>query len=144
MEQNCNVALLNEIYQNSKMGIDAIDTVSKKVDDRQLKSDLTTQSEQYSQFASQARQELAQRGTAPIDNGPLSKATLWSSIQFNTLIDSTPSHIAEMMINGSTMGIVQMTKQVREHSDIDDPVRNMASHLIRQEQDNIERMKQYL
>ena len=32
----------------------------------------------------------------------------------NTLLDSSEQHIAEMMINGTTMGIIDMTKKLNE------------------------------
>ena len=67
-------------------------------------------------------------------------------IQMNTLTDTTVSHMAEMMIQGSTMGITDMTKKVREFEGDGCPDRalRLGRDLISFEQENIEKLKAFL
>ena len=66
----------------------------------------------------------------------------------NTLLDATTSHLAEMMIEGSTMGITEHTRISHELERSDDPNREavdrLAKDVVSFEQKQIERLKQYL
>ncbi len=48
------------------------------------------------------------------------------------------------MINGSTMGIIDMTKALKNNDDVDAYATDLAQRLIKTEQNNIELMKQFL
>lgn len=41
------------------------------------------------------------------------------SISMKTLTDKTPSHISEMLIQGSMMGIIDATKNIKKYSETD-------------------------
>ena len=72
----------------------------------------------------------------------------WASvgIAMNTMIDASSSHLAEMVIEGSTMGITDTTKVINEYEN--DPecreAVELARKIVKFEQDNIEIMKKYL
>ena len=53
-------------------------------------------------------------------------------------------HIAEMMINGTTMGIVDMTKKLNQLDEADAGAKKLAEEFIRGQQKSIEVLKQHL
>lgn len=65
-------------------------------------------------------------------------------INMNTIKDRTPSHIAEMMIQGSTMGIVDITKKLKEYNKADKDISELGNKLLKFEQQNVEQMKTFL
>lgn len=136
--------LLNSIYQNAKMGEEAIDNVIKSVDNDQIKSDLQTQMAGYSNLYSKAQQKLAEQRVEPKDVNGLTKASTYIGTKMNTLIDRTPSHIAELMIQGSTMGVIEMTESINKCAGASQPVKDLANQVVTFENQNIERMKTYL
>lgn len=86
---------------------------------------------------------------------------LWMSVQGNTLCNRETSHLAEMMIQGSNMGILSLTKilnsfgspeanpaQSQQDNQQAPPAQNQAIDLarttIQAEEDNINRLKIYL
>ena len=138
------VEFLNRIYQNAKMGGNAIKLVSEKVDEAGLLGDLRTQHEQYSSIASKATDELTKHQSLPKDKNPMSQVGLWSGVQMNTMVDKSPDHIAEMMIQGSMMGVIDMSRNLKRYSDVSQPVKDLGTSLIQIEENNIQRMKQYL
>ena len=86
-------------------------------------------------------------------------ALLWLSLQGNTLCNRETSHLAEMMIQGSSMGIVSLTKalnsfapptQADTQQDAAPPTQpeqqalDLARATIQAEEDNITRLKVYL
>lgn len=142
MEEN--MSLLNDIYQNSKMGEESIKALLPSVDDPNLKNDLQTQMVGYTKLYAKAQQEIVGRKGEPKENGILEQVSVRTGVKMNTMIDSTPSHIAEMMIEGSNMGIVSLTKQMKRHPGIDSKVKQLADELLNFEENNIQRLKSYL
>ena len=106
--------LLQAIYKNVKMAGDSILTLMPKVKDSKLKNDLTVQLSVYEAYASRAAKLLAEEGAKPEEEGTVTKLSAKMSAMMNTMIDSTSSHLAEMLVEGGTMGVNDMLKQIRE------------------------------
>ena len=136
--------LLQFIYQNTKMGEDNLRALLPKVKDTNLKSHLHKQLTGYSSLNNKAEEEIYKRSGSPKENGTIAKLSSKMGVTMNTMIDNTPSHIAEMMIQGSTMGIVDMTKRMGQFKDTDHKTKALADEVLHFEQENIERLKSYL
>lgn len=106
--------LLQAVYKNVKMGSDSILNLMPKVQDHRLKSDMTVQLSVYEAFASRAAKLLAEEGVKPEEEGAVTKLSAKMSAMMNTMRDSTSSHLAEMLVEGGTMGVNDMLKQIRE------------------------------
>ena len=74
----------------------------------------------------------------------MEQTMLWGSIQMNTLLDSSEQHIAEMMINGTTMGIIDMTKKLNELEQPKAKEKEIAEEFIENSQAYIDMWKNYL
>ena len=61
-----------------------------------------------------------------------------------TIKDHSPSKIADMMIQGSTMGITKMIKRINEYDGEDEQILDLARKQVKTEQANIEQMKKFL
>ena len=57
---------------------------------------------------------MSEYNVTPSKEKMMEQTMLWGSIQMNTLLDSSEQHIAEMMINGTTMGIMDVAKKLNE------------------------------
>ena len=69
---------------------------------------------------------------------------LWGSIQMHTLKDSSPEHIAELMVNGTNMAIVDMIKTVNDAENEEPNTKKLAQSYIDQEEKNLEELKKHL
>ncbi len=138
--------LLCYIYKNVKMGSDAIVDILPKVEDSNFKTALTNQLSGYESFAEEAEKQLIPMGIKPREEPMMKKIMSKVGIAMNTMTDSSVGHMAEMLIKGSTMGITDMTKHVREFEGEGCPEQalSLGRKLITFEQDNIERMKTFL
>ena len=65
--------LLQAVYKNVKMASDSILNLMPKVEDKQLKSDMTVQLSAYDAFASRAAKLLAEEGEKPEEEGTVTK-----------------------------------------------------------------------
>lgn len=145
MAENTRTAeFLNKVYQNAHMASESIATVSQKVQDKNLLSDLQTQHQQYTAISSKATTELANTNEFPSEKSIMEQAMTWGGIQMNTAFDKTPDRIAEMMIQGSTMGIIDMTRTIKQYNDVPQNIKALGYELVTIEENNVQRMKNYL
>ena len=138
--------ILEHIYKNVKMGSDSITSLLPKVKDDRMISDLTTQLTGYEDFACRASRMLKNSGVHAEEDSFVKKIPAKAGIAVNMLVDPSNSHIAEMMIQGSSMGIVDMTKYINasKRTNISKEAVDLASEVVTFEENNIERLKAYL
>ncbi|WOC33540.1 MULTISPECIES: hypothetical protein [Caproicibacterium] len=140
-----NTEILTEVYKASEMGLAATEILLPKVQDAKMRRQIQSQRQTYVSTAGKAARMLQKKGAAP-DAGkrPVQKAMLWGSIQMNTLADSSSQHIAEMMIQGTTMGIVDLQKRLNELPKADSDSRRIAENFLKDQQQTIDELKHLL
>ena len=128
------------------MGSDSMVNIMPNTNDREFKSLMTAQLDGYEKFASQARERLLEIGGEPKEENVMTK--MWASIgmKMNTAMDSTVSHLAEMIIEGSTMGMTDTIKILRdyENTDVPENALKLCNDIIKFEEKNIDIMKKHL
>ncbi len=80
----------------------------------------------------------------PSEANKFKKAVTDMSINFSSAMDDSTSHLAQMMIEGSNMGIIDMQKKLNEYTDVDPDVKNLAMSLNDFERQSIDQLKKYL
>ena len=65
-------------------------------------------------------------------------------INMQTLTDKTASHIAEMLIVGSNMGIISAIKNLKKYQNADSGIRKLMERLLKFEEDNVQELKEFL
>ena len=136
--------LLNHIYQTAEMGQEGIQSVLKYAGEPKLVSALNSQLAEYEKLQNAAGSLLHARGEPPKGLGPVTKASSEVMSTVKAMADRSPANIAEMMIQGSTMGVTKSLRTIRDCELRDDGVRKLADKLVKTEQANIEEMKQFL
>ena len=138
--------MLEQLYKNVKMGSDSIVKLLPKVSDGKFKTDLTDQLNGYESLAAKAKKRLKEMGAEAKEENPMIK--LWSSIgmTMSTLADSTDSHIAQMVAEGSTMGVTDGIKLLRdyENTNVSEGALKLVREVIEFEEKNLERAKSYI
>jgi hypothetical protein len=137
-------ALLNEIYKTGAMGSAAIELILPKVKSPRFRTDLKRQNDQYQTIEQEAEEALSQMGKCPQELSMGQRAMLQMGIMANTMCNRETSHLAELMIQGSNMGILALTKVLNSNQEEESPVRDLASRTLAMEEENIRRMKCYL
>ncbi len=138
-----NEVLLNELYKNTVMGGNALVDLMDKAADSGMRCEMTRELEKYREYSKRAASLLAERGLKPEEPGMMAKAGSKIGMAFNTMLDTTTSHIAEMMINGATMGIINIEKQLNsgEHSK---EARALAEDVLKFEKSTAENLARFL
>lgn len=141
---NENIEFLNAIYQNTRIGEQSIHTLLGHVEDSRLKQDMLDQLEGYAAFSQEAASQLQSAGAEQKPIGPIKKAAMTGSIQINAWRDHSKTHIAEMLIEGSTMGVIDLRENLSRYPRAEHDALDLARNVIRFEEKNIERLKAYL
>ena len=136
--------LLQCIVENARTGADACDQLLKKTDDEKMRDELMQEKMQYEQYAKDAEKAISDMGHHPHPKGMAARCGMWMGMQMNTMIDKTSTHIAEMLIEGATMGVVEITKAKNTFTEADANAQGIASDMIVKQQEAIERLKGFL
>jgi hypothetical protein len=127
------------------MGKDTLRQLMGLTNDPGFSTLLQSQFSEYNAVNHISEQKLKARHKEAKDISPLSKASAYLSINLNTLVNKKPSHISEMLIQGSTMGVIDITRKINDYQmTADKEVIDLAGSLLSIEQRNIEECKKYL
>ena len=136
--------ILNELNKGIKMGMDSISNVSEKVQDDRFKQDLKYQYDEYNKILNEVNDELTNYDDFPKELNPMQKAMGWMGVELNTISDKSNSKIAEMMIQGTNMGIIEGVKLLNQNPEADDEVKNVLNEFIKFQESTVEQLKKYL
>ena len=73
-----------------------------------------------------------------------SKISTYLMINMQLLTDKSTTHIAEMMIQGSNMGVIDAIKNLNDCEDAEQEIRNLMEKLQKFEEHNIDKLKEFL
>ena len=74
----------------------------------------------------------------------ISKWMAHMNINRKSMQDMQPSKLAEMLIQGSTMGVTSLTRQIRDYDGEDTEVLDFAKKQLKREEKNIDELKKFL
>ncbi|MDA3730274.1 hypothetical protein PBV87_01975 [Niameybacter massiliensis] len=141
---NENVEVLNFIYQNSEMGTNTLTELIEIAGDVPFEQVLLKELEGYKAINKEAISLLEAEDHEPKGIKKLDQIKTYIMIKASTLNNQSASHLAEMLIQGSTMGTVDMCKKLNSYKNLKDEVRALGQHLLEFEEGNIEELKEYL
>lgn len=141
---NGNAELLNFVYQNSEMGVDTIGKLKEIVVDDDFRKYLESQFNEYKLIHDQARKLLNENGYDEKGIGTLEKIRTYLMLNMQTLVDKTSSHIAEMLIIGSNMGIINAVKNIKKYDKAESSILRLMERLLKFEENNIQQLKKFL
>ena len=136
--------ILNELNKGIKMGMNSISNVSEKVQDDRFKQDLKYQYDEYNKILNEVNDELTNYDDFPKEINPMQKAMSWMGVEMNTMMDKSNSKIAELMIQGTNMGIIEGVKLLNQNPDADDEVKNVLNKFIKFQENTVKQLKKYL
>ena len=138
------VQLLQDVVRNARTGQDAVEHLMQKTEEGRMREELIREKEDYAVTRRESEQALVNAGGRAEPVGPLAKAGMWAGLEMETLADRSDAHIAEIVIQGATMGVIEMTKALNTYDDADANARSLASRFVVQQNETIDRQKVFL
>ena len=139
-----NVKAINDVYKNAHIALQSISDLLPSVDGDGIKDELKEQYEGYEKAIGEISTFMAEQDLEPKDINPFKKAMMWSGIKMNTMFDNSRTHIAEIMIKGTVMGITELTAMKNESDNLDDNVLKYLDDLLTLEEEYEQRLKKFL
>ncbi len=146
INKEANYQFLEELFKNMKMGADSIVNISSKVKEGALRDELARELDTYEKFAKKIGKLIYDQGETPKEDNIMAKLGAKMGMAMNTLTDSTESHIAQMMIEGATMGITENTKLINQYEKkgVSDEALHLGRDSVKFMEDTVEALKKFL
>lgn len=125
MDEN-EMNVLDELNKGACMGMDAIHFVLDKVEDEQLKQVLNNQYKKYEDISNQICELYPKYSDKePHETNAVNKVLTWYGVEMKTLMDNSSSKIAELLLQGTNMGIIEGRK-ILNNKELDSKVHKIA------------------
>ena len=98
----------------------------------------------YNNILTQIDNAFKNYNEVPNDYKITSKAILWYGIQMNTLKDTSNSKIAELLIQGTNMGIIEGRKLLNHNKNLDKETNKLLNDFVRFQEESVEKLKSFL
>lgn len=141
---NGNAELLNYIFQNAQMGTKTIEKLLDIVEEGDFKNQLESQYNEYAEIQKIAEEMLNKNNYDEKGISAFETIRAYLMIDIQTLMDKSESNIAEMMIIGSNMGVIDAIKNLKKYKNTESDIVNLLKRLLLFEDNNIKVLREYL
>lgn len=142
MKEKLNV--LDELNKGSCMGVDAIDFILDKVEDEDFKKVLCDQKDEYEKMTDKIGELYEEYSEdEPHETTGMNKAMTWMNVEMRTITDHTTSKLAELMLQGTNMGIIEGRRLLNNKSG-DEKIDSLVEEYVNMQEKFVEILKKYL
>ena len=144
MKVTKNADVLDELSKGCFMGMDAINYVLEKVDEKVFREVLEKQYEDYKQVAEKIEEIYPDYSSKePHETSTANKVMTWYSVQMKTITDSSTSKLAELLLQGTNMGIIEGRKLLN-NKEADKRIISLIDEYIKMQEKAVEKLKKFL
>ena len=143
MKENINA--LDEISKGASMGMDAIHFIIDKIESSEFKDVVDKQYNDYKNI-SETINEIYNKYNSedePHETSVVNKVMTWYGVEMKTLMDKSDSKIAELLLQGTNMGIIE-GRRILNNKKLDEEVSNILKDYVTMQEKCVEKLKDYL
>ncbi len=142
---NKNLEILDEVNKGATMGFISISYVKEKVSDDEFKNVLNVEYNKYKKISERANELYTHYvDSKPDKTNNMEKMMTWYGIQMRTITDDSNSKLAELLMQGTNMGIIEGRRLINHNKEADSDVKNILNDFVVMQEDSIETLKKYL
>ena len=142
-----NKELLTLIYQDADMGISSLTTLIRKLNktDNKIKKVVEGELKGYEEFLKNTKKMMKEYKFDIDKKSIVNKLGSTMGINMEFMKDNSDSRVADMLIQGFTMGVLSISKKIDNFSgDAKKDIINLAKDFRKFQQENVEMLKKYL
>ena len=144
-QKKINKDILDELNKGCSMGMDAIRNILEKVEDKKLKKVLENEFDKYKEIHHRIETKYEEYSRdEPTETNVMNKTMTAMMTEMKLMKDHSDSKIAELLMQGTNMGIIEGKKLLNHKEDIDKEVENILKDFIKMQEESVETYKQYL
>jgi hypothetical protein len=138
------INVLDELNKGACMGCDAIHFIIDKVSNSDLREELDKQYNKYKEILDKIEKMYPEYSEKePHETSKMNKVMTWYGIEMKTMMDDSTSKIAELLLKGTNMGIIE-GRRLLNHKDTDKEVHELVQEYVDMQEDAVEKLKQFL
>ena len=144
---NENMELLNFVYENAEMGVHTLnilsDTLRKR--DNKIKGLIEDELKEYNNFLKESEKLLKKNKIEPKKTNLMAKLSSKMGITMETMKDNSDPAIASIVIEGLTMGIVEMQTKIENYKKlVDKKILKLSIKFLKFQEEEIEKLKTFM
>ena len=142
-----NYELMMHVYKAAEMGVYSTENLldALKTKENKIIHVLESELKEYEKYLKKSEQILTKAGITPKKNSIMSKMGNDVGIAMETLKDNSDAAIASMLIEGFTMGILEMENKISKYSeDCDKEYLKIAKNMLVFQQNEINKLKKFV
>ena len=143
--QKANKDTLDELNKGCAMGMDAIKDILEKVEDKKFKKVLEDEHDKYKEIHQKIEDKYSDFSREePTTTSAMNKMmTAWMT-DMKLMTDHSDSKIAELLLQGTNMGIIEGKKLLNHKKNLDKEVEEILKEYIEMQENSVEIYKEYL
>lgn len=144
---NENMELLNFVYENAEMGVHTLNNLSNTLrnKDNKIKGLIEDELKEYNNFLKESEKLLKKNKIEPKKTNLMSKISSKMGIAMETMKDNSDPAIASMVIEGLTMGIVEIETKIENYKKlVDKKILKLANKFLKFQEEEIEKLKTFM
>lgn len=138
------IELLDTAYKNVRMASFAIDCIIDKIEDKSLEDLLRKQNDCYLNYVEKIEKLSEELKHKPKDINIMLKGMSFASIKTKSMMNNETPHLAEMLVQGTTMGITDTLKAKSEFPSKNQKLNSIVDEIVNCEEKFVESLKNFL
>lgn len=142
-----NLELLEYIYKTAEMGSFSLTKLIEYLNGKENKIKKVVEDEikGYEKYLEDSKKLIEKNDYELKENGLMAKMGSSMGIKKETMMDNSDAAIAHMVIEGLTMGVVDISSKINNYKDsADKKILNLANSFLKFQEDEIEKLKGFL
>lgn len=142
-----NLELLEYIYKNAEMGAFSLTTLIDLLNGKENKIKKTVEEEikGYEKYLKESKKLIEKHKYELKETGMMAKMGATMGIKKETKCDNSDAAIAHMIIEGLTMGVVDISSKINNYKgSADKKIIKLAEDFLKFQEDEIEKLKSFL
>ena len=142
-----NLELLEYIYKNAEMGAFSLTTLIDLLNGKENKIKKTVEEEikGYEKYLKESKKLIEKHKYELKETGMMAKMGATMGIKKETKCDNSDAAIAHMIIEGLTMGVVDISTKINNYKkSADKKIIKLAEDFLKFQEDEIEKLKSFL
>lgn len=133
-----------KLYHNVEMGVVGIESIEEKIDSKKFYQVIMAQKEEYQRVMKSMANLCDQYDILNKEISPVAKKGSEVMANMKLMKDSSVSHIAKMMMEGTNKGLIELETLQNHYDGKNQELKDLISKIIVMEQKNNEELKLYL
>lgn len=144
MKEEKNIEILDELNKGCCMGSDAVKFILEKAEGKKFQNVCEDLLEEYEDLEERINKVYDKYSDEePHETNAMNKAMTWYGIQIRTITDDSNSKLAEMLLQGLNMGVIE-GRRLLNQKDGDDKVLDLVNDYVDMQEKYVEEMKEFL